>query len=294
MGSANVGSTSSQGGSLRVTDVRLEYVNRRTGKHLLALDKVNLEVHRGEFVSIVGPSGCGKTTFLSCVDGLMPVTAGSIKLDGKEVTGPSHDRAMVFQQASLLPWRTVMGNVVYGLELQGWDKKRARERGREFITLVGLDGFADSYPSELSGGMQQRVNLARALATDPEMLLLDEPFAALDAQTREFMQAELLKIWRATKKTALFITHQINEAIYLADRVLVFSARPGHVREDIRIDLPRPRPLRIKREPAFIAYEDHIWTLIEDEVRKAGLLYADDDEPVRSTRSIAIEDAGGV
>lgn len=282
------------GGALRATDVSLEYVNRRTGKRLLALDKVNLEVRQGEFVCIVGPSGCGKTTFLSCVDGLIPTTSGSITLDGREVTGPGHDRAMVFQQASLLPWRTVMGNVTYGLEIQGWDKKRARERGREFVRLVGLDGFADAYPTELSGGMQQRVNLARALATDPEMLLLDEPFAALDAQTREFMQAELLKIWQATRKTALFITHQINEAIYLADRVLVFSARPGRVREDIRIDLPRPRSLRIKRDPTFLEYEDHIWNIIEDEVRRAGLLFLQEDDDKRPDRRAPVGMGEGV
>lgn len=287
------GVSSGRGGTLRSYNVCLEYVNRRTAKRLLALDAVNLEVRQGEFVCIVGPSGCGKTTFLNCVDGLLPVTSGTITLNGQTVTGPGRDRAMVFQQASLLPWRTVMGNVTYGLELQGWNKRQARERGNEFVSLVGLDGFADAYPNELSGGMQQRVNLARALATDPQMLLLDEPFAALDAQTREFMQAELLKIWRATQKTALFVTHQINEAIYLADRVLVFAARPGRVHSDIPIDLPRPRPLRIKRDPAFLKYEDQIWDIIEDEVRRAGLLLVDDELDERPKRTVRAEDAGG-
>lgn len=264
---------------LRAIDVCLEYVNRRTGKRLLALDRVNLDVYPGEFVCIVGPSGCGKTTFLNAVDGLLPITSGTLSLDGAAIKGPGRDRSMVFQQASLLPWRTVLGNVIYGLEIQGWRRKAAIERGREFVQLVGLGGFEDAYPSELSGGMQQRVNLARALATDPEMLLLDEPFAALDAQTREFMQAELLKIWSKAKKTALFITHQINEAIYLADRVIVFSARPGRVREVIEIDLPRPRPLRVKRDLAFLKYEDAIWEIIEEEVRKTGIVRVEEEEP---------------
>jgi NitT/TauT family transport system ATP-binding protein len=175
---------------------------------------------------------------------------------------------MVFQQPSLLPWRTVLGNVVYGLEMQGRGSKGERaERARELIHLVGLDGFEQAYPTELSGGMQQRVNLARALATDPDVLLLDEPFAALDAQTREFMQSELLRIWSETRKTALFITHDIKEAVYLADRVMVFSKRPGRVKACVDVDLPRPRELTIKREARFLEYEDEIWTHIEEEVR---------------------------
>ncbi|MBI4495286.1 MAG: ABC transporter ATP-binding protein [Chloroflexi bacterium] len=268
---------------LRASEVCVDYANRRTGKRLRALDHVNLDVYQGEFVCIVGTSGCGKTTFLNCVDGLLPITGGSLSLDGVEIKRPGPDRAMVFQHASLLPWRTVLGNVIYGLELQGRHRKEALERGREFVQLVGLAGFEDSYPAELSGGMQQRVNLARALATDPQMLLLDEPFASLDAQTREFMQAELLKIWRKTQKTALFITHQIGEAIYLADRVIVFSARPGRVREEVPIDIPRPRPLRVKRDPAFLKYEDHVWQIIEEEVRKTGLIIID-EEPEESVR----------
>ena len=258
------------GAKLRAVDVSLEYVNHRTGIRRLALDGVSLDISAGEFVCIVGPSGCGKTSFLNCVDGLIPITSGTMMLDGQEITGPGHDRSMVFQHASLLPWRTVLGNIIYGLEIQGCSRKEATERAREFVELVGLVGFEDAYPYELSGGMQQRVNLARALATDPQVLLLDEPFASLDAQTREFMQFELLKIWRRTQKTALFITHQVNEAIYLADRVVVFSARPGKVKESIAIDLPRPRPLRLKRDSRFLSYEDAIWDLIEVEVRNSG------------------------
>jgi NitT/TauT family transport system ATP-binding protein len=249
--------------------VRVHYFRERSLRPFLAVDGVDLQVATGEFVAIVGPSGCGKTTFLNAVDGLLPITGGALSLGGRPVKAPGPDRAMVFQQPSLLPWRTVLGNVVYGLEMQrGLRKREAEDRARGFIGLVGLEGFENTFPLELSGGMQQRVNLARALAVDPEMLLLDEPFASLDAQTREFMQLELLKIWGQTRKTALFITHDIKEAIYLADRVVVFTARPGRVKESLQIDLPRPRELRVKRDPRFIEYEDHIWSSIEQEVKR--------------------------
>src|SRR5215468_811294 len=252
-------------GKLRARDVTIHYWLERSNSAFLAVDGVNLDVHEGEFLSIVGPSGCGKTTFLNAIDGLLPISGGSLTLDGRAIERPGRDRAMVFQQPNLLPWRTVMGNVVYGLELQGRPMGEAREQARHFIELVGLHGFADAYPSELSGGMQQRVNLARAPPIDPEMLLLDEPFAALDAQTREFMQLELLRVWSETQKTAIFITHDIKEAVYLADRVVVFSARPGRVRQIYEIDLPRPRSLSIKREQRFLTYEDAIWGCIEEE-----------------------------
>jgi len=258
------------GAKLVACGVRIDYWQVRANAPFLAVDGVDLEVRPGEFVAIVGPSGCGKTTFLNAVDGLLQISGGSLSMNGEPIRGPGSDRAMVFQSPSLLPWRTVLGNVVYGLELQGkMGRTAGRERAREFIRLVGLDGFEDSYPLELSGGMQQRVNLARALATDPEMLLLDEPFAALDAQTREYMQKELLRIWSATRKTALFITHDIKEAIYLADRVAVFSARPGHVKQCLEIDLERPRELMVKREPRFVEYEDTIWRSIEEEFARA-------------------------
>ena len=256
---------------LRARGVTVHYWLERARSPFLAVNGVDLDVRPGELVSIVGPSGCGKTTFLNAVDGLLPISGGFLSLNGRPISGPGRDRAMVFQQASLLPWRSVLGNVLYGLELQGrLPRTAARDRAREFIELVGLHGFEEAYPSELSGGMQQRVNLARALATDPEMLLLDEPFASLDAQTREFMQLELLKIWARTSKTALFITHDIKEAIYLGDRVAVFTARPGRVKQVVGIDLPRPRELRVKREPRFIEYEDLIWTSIEEEVSVPG------------------------
>jgi NitT/TauT family transport system ATP-binding protein len=252
---------------LSARGVRIHYWRSRVGRSLLAVDGVDLDVRPGEFVAIVGPSGCGKTSFLNAVDGLVPTTAGSLRLDGRPISGPGPDRAMVFQQPSLLPWRTVLANVTYGLELQRRvSRAEAVERARHLIELVGLHGFADAYPLELSGGMQQRVNLARALCTDPEILLLDEPFAALDAQTREFMQRELLNIWLRTRKTALFITHDIPEAVYLADRVVVFSARPGRVKLTLDIDLARPRELRVKRSPRFIELVDEVWAAIEEEV----------------------------
>ena len=261
------------GGDMRATAVKLEarrvaihYRRQRSGLNLIAVDGVDLRVDEGEFLSIVGPSGCGKTTFLNAVDGLIPIASGSLLLDGNEISSPGPDRAMVFQQPSLLPWRTVTRNVVYGLEMQHRAGEESRKTAAGLIDLVGLQGFADSWPSELSGGMQQRVNLARALATDPELLLLDEPFAALDAQTRETMQQELLRIWGATRKTAIFITHDITEAVYLADRVIVFTARPGRIKLDVKIELPRPRDLRLKRDARFIDYERMIWETIREEV----------------------------
>src|SRR5216683_2890890 len=252
---------------LEAQDIRLDYFQPRTNTRLTALDGVNLQVMDGEFASIVGPSGCGKTTFLSIVDGLIAASAGCILVDGQATTKPGPDRAVVFQDASLLPWRTVLANVCYGLECLGTGKSEARKRSAHFIDMVGLSGFEQHYPYELSGGMQQRVNLARALVMDPKILLMDEPFASLDAQTRELMQEELLQIWVKAKKTVLFVTHQIDEAIYLSDRVAVFSGRPGRVKETIAVAVERPRRLAIKREPRFHAIEDRIWGLIEEDVK---------------------------
>jgi NitT/TauT family transport system ATP-binding protein len=230
-----------------------------------------MDIVAGEFVAIVGPSGCGKTTFLKAVDGLLPISSGEIRLDGNTVSKPGPDRAMVFQSPSLLPWRTVEGNVAYGLELQRRRRSPgSQERIAELIDIVGLSEFRKAYPSQLSGGMQQRVNLARALAVDPELLLLDEPFAALDAQTREQMQSELLRIWSESRKTALFITHQIDEAIYLADRVVVFTARPGRILADVPIELGRPRPLSVKLTEEFLKYEQNIWRLLEEATAAGG------------------------
>ena len=244
----------------------------RESRDVLALSDVSLSVNDGEFVAIVGPSGCGKTSLLNIVAGLLPYEDGTVAIDGKKVSGPGTDRAVVFQHSSLLPWRTIAGNVRYGMEMQRrFDERKMRERTDYFIKLVGLNGFEKHYPSELSGGMQQRVNLARALASDPVVLLMDEPFAALDAQTREFMQAELLKIWTQARKTVLFITHQINEAIYLADRVVVMSARPGHVKDAFQVPFERPRTLNLKRDPRFLAIEDRIWQLVEEKPERIGI-----------------------
>lgn len=254
---------------MQATDVTVRYQNPSTGVTTLALQGLSLDVHPGEFLSIVGPSGCGKTTFLYCLDGLIPLSGGRLTLNGKSIAGPGRDRAVVFQSPSLLPWRTVLRNVTYGLELQGIPLREAAARAHEMIALVGLRGFEHYHPLELSGGMQQRVNLARALVMDAEVILLDEPFASLDAQTREFMQAELMRIWQDTRKTAVFITHQINEALYLSDRVIVLSGRPGRVKQTLPLDFPRPRELRVKRTPAFLDLEDQIWGLIEEEVRGA-------------------------
>ena len=239
----------------------------KTFGELQALQDINLAVERGEFIAVVGPSGCGKTTFLRIVAGLEPATSGEVALDGRAVRGPGSDRGFVFQTDSLLPWRTVLTNALIGPEVAGRLGAGERKRTLDLLKLVGLDGFEHYYPRQLSGGMRQRVNLARALAINPEVLLMDEPFASLDAQTREIMQTELLRIWNQGRKTVLFVTHQIDEAVFLADHVLVFGRRPGRVVETIEVRLPRPRALSLKRTPDFVAYVDRIWRLIEDDVR---------------------------
>ena len=250
---------------LDIEHLTKRYRVERDDREVLALSDVSLSVPDGEFMAIVGPSGCGKTTLLNIVAGLLPFEAGTVLINGKRVSGPGVDRAVVFQHASLLPWRTVAGNVRYGMEMQKrFDGAVMSQRADYFIKLVGLAGFERHYPSELSGGMQQRVNLARATAADPLVLLMDEPFAALDAQTRELMQAELLKIWAEAHKTVLFITHQINEAVYLADRVAVLSPRPGRLKDVVTIPFERPRSLSLKREPRFLEVEDAIWQLVEE------------------------------
>lgn len=262
-----------QGASAMAQDVNLsiEGINKtfhRTGKPSVeALRNIDLKVKEGEFVSIVGASGSGKSTLLRIIDGLMPASSGTVRVEGTAVTRPGRDRAMVFQQDSLLPWKTVIENVAYGLAIAGMKRAAREEIAQRFIDLAGLTGFEHHFPHQLSGGMRQRVNVARALAVSPKLLLLDEPFAALDAQTREVMQSELLKIWSAQKKTVVLITHQIDEAVFLSDRVIVFSARPGQIRAQIPIDLPRPRDLEVKRSLAFVSLVDEIWRLIEHEVR---------------------------
>jgi len=234
---------------------------------LEALRAIDISVAPGEFISVVGPSGCGKTTFLRIVAGLEAATAGQVLIDGQPVTGPGPNRGFVFQNDNLLPWRTVLGNAMIGPEVAGRAGPAEKRRTLDLLRLVGLEGFEDYHPRQLSGGMRQRVNLARALAIDPDILLMDEPFSALDAQTREIMQTELLRIWEQGRKTVLFVTHQIDEAVFLSDRVLVFARRPGRLQESVDVTLPRPRALAMKRTPEFVRYVDHIWRLIEDDVR---------------------------
>ena len=257
---------------LEIDKLTKRYYVERDGREVLALSDVSLAVDDGEFVAIVGPSGCGKTTLLNIIAGLLTCDTGSVTIDGQAIRGPGVNRAVVFQHSSLLPWRTIAGNVRYGMEIQKrFDAAAMRERTEAFIRLVGLAGFEAHYPSELSGGMQQRVNLARALASDPAVLLMDEPFAALDAQTREHMQLELLKIWSQARKTVVFITHQINEAIYLADRVAVMSPRPGRVKGVFPIPFERPRTLSLKRDPRFLEIEDAIWQMVEEQPEQLGI-----------------------
>lgn len=241
----------------------------RQGKTITALEGFNLDVDEGEFVAIVGPSGCGKSTFLHIFGGFEAKNAGRMMLDGAEVSGPGIDRGMLFQEYALYPWRTVMGNVLWPLEAQGVEKAKRLEIASKYVSLVGLNDFTSHYPNELSGGMKQRVALARLLALNPRVLLMDEPFGALDAQNREFLQEELERIWEQTRKTVLFVTHDIDEAIYLSDRVIVFTARPGRIKSDIRINLPRPRSIEIKKSPEYIQYRNMIWDLLRSEVLRA-------------------------
>jgi NitT/TauT family transport system ATP-binding protein len=235
-----------------------------------ALSGFNIDVTQGQFVSIVGPSGCGKSTFLNVLLGLIPPNTGVMSVNGQTVTGPGTDRAMVFQEFGLLPWRTVAHNVELGLELQGVAKGPRRETSQGFIEMVGLTGFENHYPHELSGGMKQRVGLARALASDPDVLLMDEPFAALDAQTRDIMQAELLRIWHEAKKTVLFVTHQIEEAVYLSDQVIVMTKRPGRLKKLFEIDLPRPRDYEMRVSARFNELKLDIWNELKDELSAGG------------------------
>lgn len=238
---------------------------------LEVLREIDLDIADGEFISLVGPSGCGKTTFLRIIAGLDSATRGEVRLDGRLITGPGVDRGFVFQTDNLLPWRKVYDNAVLGLELAGRVGAQERARTLEMLKLVGLSGFEEYFPRQLSGGMRQRLNLARALVVNPEILLMDEPFSALDAQTREIMQTELMRVWEQGRKIVLFVTHQIDEAVFLSDKVVVFGRRPGRIQEIVNIDLPRPRPLDIKRTKEFVGYVDHIWRLIEHDVRESVL-----------------------
>ena len=250
-------------------DLTISYDLHRERKKLIALQDINLEIKKGEFVVLVGPSGCGKTSFINAVSGLIPKSEGSVKVRGEEVTAPGPDRAMVFQDYALLPWRTVESNIRLPYELQnlGISEEEKKQRVKNCLELVDLAGFEKSFPYELSGGMKQRVGIARALATNPDILLADEPFAAIDAMTREAMQAEMERIVMETGQTCVFITHSIDEAILLGDRVVVISYRPGKIKEIVNIDFPRPRMnnSEVKISKTYAELRDHIWNLVKDE-----------------------------
>jgi NitT/TauT family transport system ATP-binding protein len=230
---------------------------------------IDLTVGEAEILALVGPSGCGKTTLLRCIDGLIPVTEGTIVVDGEPVVKPRQGVAMVFQHFGLFPWKTVEDNVGYGLKMAGVSKQEIRERVPEFIKLVGLEGFEDAYPYQLSGGMQQRAGLARALAVEPRVLLMDEPFGSLDAQTRELLQLELLRIWDRNRVSMVFVTHSIDEAVLLGDRVAVLKGRPSVVHELINVDLPRPRDRSTLVHPRFRELREHVWEQLMDEAARA-------------------------
>ncbi len=246
--------------NLQVNRVSKEFVDRRTKSTVRALDEINLEVQKGEVICILGPSGCGKSTLLNIVAGFLPPSGGEVRVDGRPVIEPGPDRGFVFQEFALFPWRTVLENIEFGPVLKGMEKAERHARARELIQRIHLTGFEDKFPFELSGGMKQRVGIARALANDPEVLLMDEPFGALDAQTRRVMQEELLKLLGETKKTVLFVTHAIDEAIVLADRVVVMTARPGQVKALLGVDLPRPRE---RTSPEF----NELYRMMDDLIR---------------------------
>ena len=226
---------------------------------LVALYNISLAIRKDEFVSLLGPSGCGKTTLIRIIAGLLTADRGEVLVNSQVVNSPGRDRCMVFQQFGLLPWRTVMSNVEFGLEIDSVPRDERRALAEKYLELVGLNGFENYYPHQISGGMQQRVGIARALSKKPEILLMDEPFGAVDAQTREQLQEELLKIWAQTETTVVFVTHSIDEAIYLSDRVVVMQARPGRIKEEVTIDLPRPRwEGDIKADPRFAQLRAHL------------------------------------
>jgi NitT/TauT family transport system ATP-binding protein len=238
------------------------------------LNGVSLSVSQGEFVSVIGPSGCGKSTLLRIIDGLIQPEGGRVLVDGRVVSGPGSDRAVVFQYFGLYPWRSVLRNVEFGLELKGVAAKERQEIALANIAQVGLRGFENHYPHELSGGMRQRVGFARALSLDPQIILMDEPFSSVDEQTRELLQEQLLELWSATRKTILFITHSIDEAVYMANRVVVMGARPGRIVEEITVDLPHPRTSEVRALPRFGEIRAHAWEILKKGIRESAELNA--------------------
>lgn len=254
---------------LALNGVRKQFPIRGSNDKFTAIEDISLELRDGEFLVLVGPSGSGKSTLLDLLGGLSKPTDGRILLDGTPISGPGLDRGIVFQQYALLPWRTALANIEFGLEAKGVRRRQRREIAAEYLDLVGLAGFGDRYPHELSGGMKQRVAIARSLAFDPEVLLMDEPFAALDAQTRESLQDELLRIWKATGKTILFITHGIDEAVYLGQRVAVLTSRPGRVKAVFDIDIDRDSGADVRSSEPFREARHRIWSQLQSEVTRA-------------------------
>src|SRR5438105_12172479 len=250
--------------------IGLQKTYQKNGQRLEILDVERFAGREGEFITIIGPSGCGKSTFLHIMGGFIGADAGAIRVYGTQVTQPGPDRGMMFQEFALFPWKTVAGNVAWGREAQGAARAHVDEVVAKYLELTGLADFRNHYPAELSGGMKQRVALARVLAFDPKVLLMDEPFGALDAQTRETMQEEVMRLWARTRKTIVFVTHDIDEAVYLGDRIVVLSARPGRIKEEVRIDLPRPRELEIKKSMRCHEYRNYVWDLIRSEAQKSG------------------------
>ena len=248
---------------LKIDNVVKEY-NGNKGK-TIALNGVSLDIKENEFICVVGPSGCGKSTLLNIIAGLLEPTSGAVYLDGEKIEGTGVERGVVFQGYALFPWRTVLKNVMFGLEMKRVPKAQAEEIAKKYIKAVGLEGFEHAYPKELSGGMRQRVAIARAYAADPEVLLLDEPFGALDAQTRVPLQSELLNTWEHEKKTCFFITHDVDEAIILAQRVIIMSARPGRIKRIVDIDIPYPRTQATKTDPRFLELKTEIWNEVYQE-----------------------------
>lgn len=281
---------SSGGGAYAVEaeNLAVEFERTRDKTTLVALEDFTIKVRDGEFLTIVGASGCGKSTFLNVTAGLLPPSRGSVRVFGKDVNGPGVDRAVVFQDYSLMPWRTVEGNVRFGLEMQRRVDSETNEKVARYIDMVGLTGFEQAYPRELSGGMRQRVGLARALATEPRILLMDEPFAAVDAMTREIMQDELSRIVSDTGQTIIFITHSVDEAITLGDRIAVITSRPGRIREIIDVTIPRPRNGReIRHLPEYTKIRDRIWELLASEAATSARLPAAIAAATRSTDATA-------
>ena len=248
---------------LKIDNVRKVF-NTRNGE-MIALNGVDLDIYENEFICVVGPSGCGKSTLLNIIAGLTEATSGTVYCGGKPVTGTGTDRGVVFQQYALFPWLTVKKNVMFALEMKGIKGKQAEEEAMKYLAKVDLEKFADHYPKELSGGMKQRVAIARAYAADPEVLLMDEPFGALDAQTRTQLQSELLETWERDRKTCFFITHDVDEAIILAQRVIIMSARPGRIKDIVDIDIPYPRTQETKMSPRFLELKNHIWSQVYQE-----------------------------